>query len=267
MFSFVQITDHHLLESEDMLVRGYAPAHAFRRVLRHIAEHRPDADFVVTTGDIANLGTEAEYRRLRDMLGLDEYSPAPGPQRISTEGLRGKPMYFLPGNHDPRDVFFRAMFPASFADCMSEAPAMNVSFTHKGVRFVCVDWGIENKAVSTDAMLDHLRCSLDGTPSIVLSHHNVTPAGMPRLDALVADDIGRFEDAIRDRNVLAIFNGHTHATYESRIADVPVYGLRSTYFSFAQAGDEFCYVLRPPHYRMVTVDGTTVTSEVVEVVL
>jgi len=43
--------------------------------------------------------------------------------------------------------------------------------------------------------------------------------------------------------------------------------LRSTHFSFAQAGHEWLYVLRPPHYRVVTVDGDTLSSTVVEVPL
>ncbi len=54
-------------------------------------------------------------------------------------------------------------------------------------------WGAANKAVTTEAMLEHLARSLaTGLPSIVLSHHNVTPVGVPRLDALAADDADRF---------------------------------------------------------------------------
>ena len=54
---------------------------------------------------------------------------------------------------------------------------------------------------------------------------------------------------------------------ESTLAGIPVLGLRSTHLSFAQAGDEWLYVLRPPHYRVVTVAGRTLTSEIVEVPL
>jgi hypothetical protein len=56
-------------------------------------------------------------------------------------------------------------------------------------------------------------------------------------------------------------------TYDAQLAGVPVHGLRSTHFSFAQAGEEWVYALRPPHYRVVTVDETTFTSEIVEVAL
>ena len=42
-FSFVQITDHHLRETEATLTSGYSTAYALRTVLRHIAEHVADS--------------------------------------------------------------------------------------------------------------------------------------------------------------------------------------------------------------------------------
>ena len=262
-FSFVQITDHHIMASEAMLSRGYSPSHALRCVLRHIASHHGAVDGLVSTGDLVDRGIAEEYATFRAVLGLRETSAAPGPQRATGEGLRDLPCYFLPGNHDPRAAFVGAMFPAT-----SETAAMNVAFVHKGVQFICVDWGVANKAVTTPAMLEHLaRCLATGLPSIVLSHHNVTPIGVPRLDALAADDVGRFAEVLGSGTVLAVLAGHTHATYEARIAGVPVYGLRSTHFSFGQAGEEWVYVLRPPQYRVVTVAEGVLRSEIVEVAL
>lgn len=262
-FSFIQITDHHIMATEAMLSRGYSPSHALRCVLRHIATNHADVEFIVSTGDLVDRGVAAEYATFRAMLGLRETSPAPGPQRGSGEGLRDMPCYFLPGNHDPRPAYFRAMFPAE-----TTTDAMNVAFVHQGIQFICVDWGGANKAVTTPAMLDHLAQSLaTGLPSIVLSHHNVTPVGVPRLDALAADDVASFAAVLAKGNVLAVLAGHTHATYETVIAGVPVHGLRSTHFSFGQSGEEWVYVLRAPHYRVLTVADGALTSEIVEVPL
>lgn len=268
-FRFVQITDHHIMATEAMLSRGYSPSYALRAVLRHIARHHGDVDFIVSTGDLVDKGLDEEYRTFRGMLGLRSTSAAPGPQLASGEGLRDVPMYFLPGNHDPRGVFYRNMFPVEVpAPSPSASWAMNVAFAHKGVRFVCVDWGAANKAVTTPEMLAHLAASLeDGTPAVVLSHHNVGPVGVARLDGLAADDAARFGEVLAGRNVLAVLHGHTHLTVERALGAVPVLGLRSTHFSFAQAGDEWLYVLRPPQYRVVTVDGAALTTEVVEVAL
>jgi 3',5'-cyclic-AMP phosphodiesterase len=263
-FRFIQITDHHVMASEAMLSRGYSPSHALRCVVRHIAQHHGDVDFVVSTGDLVDRGIAEEYGTFRSILGLRATSAAPGPQVATGEGLRDMPFHFLPGNHDPREAFFAAMFPGT----AGPHDAMNTAFMHKGVRFACVDWGPGNKAATTQEMLDHLAvCLEDGTPTVVLSHHNVTPVGIARLDALAADDVHRFEAVLRGRAVLAVLHGHTHLTVESRLAGIPVLGLRSTHFSFALAGEEWVYVLRPPQYRVVTVAGATLSSEIVEVAL
>ncbi|MCA1554983.1 MAG: metallophosphoesterase [Chloroflexi bacterium] len=261
-FSFIQITDHHLPESESILTKGYSTWFAFRAVLRHIAEHRADVDFIVSTGDLVDKGTDAEYQYVREQLGIHETSAPPGPQRVSIEGLREMLMYFLPGNHDTREDFFRNMFPSS------DLRALNIAFTHKGVQFVCIDWGAANKAVASEGMFEFLERALkNDAPSIILTHHHVTPMGMAYVDAFLADNLDEFARIITGRKVLAIFNGHTHATFEAQLAGVPVYGLRSTTFSFVQQGDELLYVLRSPHYRVVTVEDGKVSTAIVEVTL
>ena len=272
-FSFIQITDHHLREHETDLTFGFSTAHAFRATLRHLAQHAPPPDFLLTTGVLVNTGTDAEYQAVRAMLGLRDFSPAPGPQRVKSEGLHDMPMYFLPGNHDPRDVFFRNMFPDDIAPGASVPPGasprlMNVVFTHKGIRFICIDWGDVNKPIAYPAMLEFLTQSVrDRSPAILLMHHALAPVGIPRLDSFLPDDVPGFADIVRGSSVLAIFCGHFHTTYETAIAGIPVYGLRSTTFSFAPDGDKMLFVLRPPHYRVVTVTDNTVTTEIVEVPL
>ncbi len=274
MFTWIQITDHHLPASEAQLTRGYSPWHAFRAVMRHIAAHHADVDFIVSTGDLVDGGTDAEYQHLREALGIRETSAPPGPQRVNfvetlqspsdaqrrdATSIRDMPMYFLPGNHDTRDNFFRNMFPSS------DLRALNVAFMHKGVQFVCVDWGAANKAVPSQGMFDFLARALQSdAPSIILTHHHVTPAGMAYVDSFLADELDEFARLIAGRSVLAIFNGHTHATFEGELAGVPVFGLRSTMFSFAFEDGKLLAVLRPPHYRVVTVDDEKVSTKIVE---
>ena len=63
-------------------------------------------------------------------------------------------MYFLPGNHDPREVFFPNMFAPS------PLRAMNVAFEHGGIQFVCLDWGDQNKAEASVGLFDCLDLNL-----------------------------------------------------------------------------------------------------------
>lgn len=265
-FRFIQITDHHILESEAALNRGFSPAHALRHTLWSIGRNQPDIDFIVSTGDLVQSGTDAEYAVLRSLFGLRDFSAAGEPQLGVIGDGRMVPMYFVPGNHDPRPSFFRNMYPPTGGG--GALSAMNVCFEWKGIRFVCIDWGEANKGITTPDMLDHVERSLrDGMPAIILSHHNVTPVGTPFLDGLVALDVGEFEQRVRGRNVLAVLSGHAHTTFESRIADIPVYGLRSTTYSLVEHGEEILFALRPPHYRVVTVGDDGFRSEIVEVAI
>src|SRR5690349_15861163 len=141
-FSFIQITDHHLLESEDALLEGFCPGYAFRMVMRHIAQNSADkADFILSTGDLVNDCTDKAYQSTLKILGIDSPVELPGPQKINMEGLDQYPMYFLPGNHDDRSMMSRYLFPNS-----KPLSLYNMTFVHKGVQFILMDWGPESKA-------------------------------------------------------------------------------------------------------------------------
>lgn len=263
-FSFIQITDHHLPETETTLVRGFSPAYAFRAVMRHISQTTArHADFIFSTGDLVDPPTESGYRNLVGMLGCTDGAPAaPGPLFISIEGLHHFPLYILPGNHDERQRIYQRMFHQT-----PPAPLVNASFVHKGIQFVCLDWGDQAKAIAFPETLDFLSRSLQSDlPSIVVTHHHVYPIGSRWLDDFIADDIDRFWDIVRGQNVLGILCGHAHITYEKTIENIPLFGLRSTAFPFAHQDDPLMCLL-PPHYRLLTVNDGALTSKIYEVAL
>jgi 3',5'-cyclic-AMP phosphodiesterase len=263
-FSFIHITDHHLCESETQLRLGFSPAYAFRAVLRHIAEHVADqADFIISTGDLSEPATDRAYQTVRQMLALeDQIAAAPGPYAITSEGLRRFPMYFLPGNHDDRDVFARNLFSST-----ASAPLLNACFMQQDVQFICLDWGPEAKSVIYPETLNFLKHALHNpAPSIVIMHHHLAPLGRRWLDEFIAADADRFWEAVAGQNVLGIFCGHAHTTYELTVKNIPVFGLRSTAFPFAPL-DEVLMCLQPPHYRLITVQDGRLRTQIFEVPL
>jgi 3',5'-cyclic-AMP phosphodiesterase len=289
-FSFIQITDHHLRETEAMLTFGFSPGYAFRAVLRHIAQHAASrADFLVSTGDLVHTGTAAEYANFKRVVGLDhgqgasiapqrdpgrgasvapQRDPgrgatlAPMPQPVTAEGLERYPMLFLPGNHDPRPEFSRHIYPH-----LPPSRLFNAVYEHQGTRLVCLDWGPGVKAMAHRETLRFLAESLaDGAPCVLLMHHHVWPVGARWLDTFIMEGVDAFWETVRGKNVLGILCGHCHMTYERVVEGIPVLGLRATTFQFLpQDPPVFC--LQPPHYRIVTVDGERLTSEIVEVAL
>jgi 3',5'-cyclic AMP phosphodiesterase CpdA len=265
-FSFIQITDHHLPADEADLVRGFSPAYAFRAVLRHIAGSiAPQVDFVVSTGDLAEPSTLATYQAVGCMLALEpENAAPPGPLLTSVEGLQRFPIVLMPGNHDERQPFCQAFFPHS-----TPLQRYNVTFIHKGVQFICLDWGAETKAVAHPETMLFLEKALQADlPAVILSHHHVTPCGSRWLDEFLADGLERFWEIVTapqaDGKVLGILCGHTHLTYEKLVEGIPVFGTRSTAFPFAHQ-DEPLITLQPPQYRLVTIQGGVLTTRVFEV--
>jgi len=264
-FSFVQITDHHLLESETQLRDGFSPGHALRRVMRHISETVADkTDFIVSTGDLVEPCTDAAYRGAIKLLGIQSSASLPGPQKINVEGLKEYPMYFLPGNHDDRELMTRHLFPGSQA-----LELYNFTFEHKGVQFIFMDWGSESRAFFHPQTRSFLEKAMKSElPSIIICHHHVKRIGSRWLDGFIAEDIDDFWNlvtapAVKEK-ILGILCGHAHITYEDEHMGIPILGLRSTAFPFAKT-DEVLILLAPPHYRLVTIQDKVLTSRTFEV--
>jgi 3',5'-cyclic AMP phosphodiesterase CpdA len=266
-FSFLQITDHHLLESPEQIREGFVPGHALRMVMKHIAEHTADkADFVISTGDLVEPPTEAAYGCAIKLLGLEESASLPGPQHANVEGLKDYPLYFLPGNHDDRELMTRCLFPAS-----KPVRLYNFTFEHKGVQFIFMDWGPESKAVflreTRSFLVQALRSDL---PSVIVCHQHVKPIGSRWLDSFIADEIDEFWEIVTEpgikEKVLGILCGHAHITYEDEYKGIQILGLRSTAFPFAKT-DGPTVILAAPHYRFISIQNGILTSRIYKVVI
>ncbi|MGE5375072.1 MAG: metallophosphoesterase family protein [Bacteroidota bacterium] len=264
-FSFVQITDHHLLESEDQLREGFSPGYAMRRVMRHIAENvAAKADFIISTGDLVDPPTEATYQCALRLLGMQSAGTLPGPKQINVEGLQDYPMYFLPGNHDDRELMTRHFFPGS-----SMPGLYNMTFVHKEVQFIFLDWGAESKACFQPETREFLALALKSElPTVLVCHQHVKRIGARWLDNFIADDIADFWEmllvpGVRER-ILAILCGHAHITYDEEYRGIPILGLRSTAYPFAKT-DEPLLLLAPPHYRYIHIHDGILTSRIYQV--
>jgi 3',5'-cyclic AMP phosphodiesterase CpdA len=269
-FSFIQITDHHLLESEDAHREGFVPGHALRMVMRHIAENTADkADFILSTGDLVEPPTEAAYDCAIKLLGLSPSAALPGPQKMNTEGLHDYPMYFLPGNHDDRALMTRCLFPDSPPP---PARLYNFTFEHKGVQFIFMDWGPESKAVFLPETRQFLAQALQSElPSVIVCHQHVKAIGISWLDTFLADDLDQFWEIVAEpgvkEKVLGILCGHVHITYEDQYKGIQILGLRSTAYPFAENEQKFQVILAPPHYRFVSIKDNILTSRIYKVLI
>jgi 3',5'-cyclic-AMP phosphodiesterase len=266
-FSFIQITDHHLLESEAAHREGFIPGHALRMVMRHIAENvAAKADFIISTGDLVEPPTEAAYACAIQLLGLDASAALPGPQHANVEGLREYPIYFLPGNHDDRELLTRCLFPNS-----TPVSSYNFAFEHKGIQFVFLDWGPESKATWLPETGQFLSQALQSElPSVIVCHQHVKPIGSRWLDSFIADEIDQFWEIVTapgiKEKILGILCGHAHITYEDEYQGIQILGLRSTAYPFAKS-DDVMVILASPHYRYIHVHDGILSSRIYKVLI
>jgi Icc protein len=239
-FSFAHISDHHLLDNETDLLRGFSPGHSLRRTLEAVAKLGNEIDFLLCTGDVVEFPTKPAYKLAAQVFGSLKM-----------------PVYFQPGNHDDRDLFYKYVSPERASDS---------SFNHKGVRFIGLELGAGVNGDVQGESLRFLRNNLSGGPTILYTHHQLVPIGAAWLDAFLAPNIGELWTVLEGSSVLATISGHVHISYEEVKSGIAVYGTRSTAFQFARQ-DEPLTCLLPPHIRVLTIEEGIVSSRLIEVEL
>lgn len=100
-FSFAVVSDTHLGHNDST-----TPARQWRQAVEELAAQ--PVDFVLHLGDIVDRGREEQYPIYKEIR----------------DGLGG-PIYEIPGNHDPAELFTKHI-----------RETIDTSFSHKGVRFV-----------------------------------------------------------------------------------------------------------------------------------
>ena len=97
-------------------------------------------------------------------------------------------------------------------------------------------------------------------------HHHIAPVGTPIADSFLPDNPQAFWERVQEHNVLGILYGHTHMTLEAEKYGIPLLGLRSTAPQFVPQ-QETLMCIQPLHYRLVTLQDTSLLTRIVEVPL
>ena len=272
-FGFIQITDCHLMDTPHSLLRGLCTHFTLRRVLQHIARHHAgEIDFILGTGDYVCFPTERQYGCFADAIQLRADGPFPGPRALGFAGLEDVPIYLLPGNHDGNEPFIRCLFPGS-----PVPDSLDFAFTHKGIRFICLDTpryvmrplphaDLDPMCPSSMRLLERECAALpDDAPIIVAMHLPAAPiTELPWAACEMPSDMDRAWQILEPKNVLAILHGHVHATKERTVQGVPVLALRATATQWAD-GAELIPTTQRPHYRVVRIRDGQFSHENVEV--
>lgn len=196
-----QITDLHMRRDEtpmsgEVVTRPYITA-----AVDAVNARAPDAVFV--TGDLTDIGTDAEYALLRAEL-----------DRLNA------PYFVIPGNHD-RHGELRAAFH-DHAYLPKDGP-INWVIDDFAVRIIGLDTVVPGKgsgelAAETLAWLD-ARLSESDKPTIVGLHHPPFPTGILGMDSIMCLNGAELAPIIaRHSHVERVIAGHHHRPVQIRWA-------------------------------------------------
>jgi len=193
--TLIQVTDTHLLDDADSLLRGSNPYRNLRAVLHQVAAHQPDG--LLLTGDLADEGSEAAYGHLIQALGGFDC-----------------PIYWLPGNHDQfttlQAVLNRPQFYSPQAIDLGAWRLLMLSSVLPEAKF-----GEGFLAEDQLQWLSSQLASHPHQPTVVALHHHPIPTGIDWMDQMAlqnSDDLLAMLDVASQ--VRVVLFGHIHHAFQ-----------------------------------------------------
>ena len=228
----VQISDCHLGEQEGETLVGMDTDSSLDHVLRLIAEQQPAAQLLLATGDLANHGSAAAYRRLQKKLS--SLSP---------------PCAWLAGNHDSRQLMVDTVGAAQLPRLV-RVGNWAVLLLDSAVP------GQVGGALGEEELqrLPALLAAAGGAEHLLLClHHPPLPVGCDWLDQQqLVDSDALFSLLAGEPRLRAITCGHVHQDFSARDPRLPavdILAAPSTCVQFAANSADFKLDDCAPGYR------------------
>ncbi|HSQ02860.1 MAG TPA: phosphodiesterase [Burkholderiales bacterium] len=254
---FVQISDTHVTRSGEPTEYSADPGVALARCVDQVRRMVPAPEAILASGDLANLGDEAEYERLRTLLA---------PLTM--------PIYLIPGNHDLRAPLCRVFRGRSYLP--GDPSSIFYCIEQHTVRLIALDTVTEGEGGGTldDRQLGWLEETLSAAPkrpTIVFMHHPPFRTGLACMDeiGLAADSARSLGNIIaRHPCVERILCGHVHRDIHAHWHGTTVSCCPSTAFQMAfDLREEAAFIAgaEPPAYQVHCWNGVQLATHTVNV--
>ena len=190
-----QITDIHLQAEIGSKLFGVDTAATLGEVIVAIRKLSPVPDLVIVTGDLADDGSKATYRRLREILAAINL-----------------PVYVLAGNHDDIDKMHESLVGGNvYFESMLRLDEWAFMFVNSRVEGESFGWIDPHEQLQ---LVNNLN-SVDDLPVLLSLHHSpmaiCSSAGCQLKNA---PDFTRLVDSFP--GVKGVIGGHTHTAAEKK---------------------------------------------------
>lgn len=205
--TIVQLSDPHVSFGP----RDCGAAEALQKVVEIVLEMELAPDAILLTGDLTQHGRQAEYVRVKELVGAV-----------------GAPVHPIPGNHDDREAL-RSAF-ADHPQLSQTDGRVNYEATAGELRLLMLDSLISGRpegelgSEGVEWIGSRLREDRD-TPTLVALHHQPIATGIKAMDAigLAAADVDALALEIsRAPGVRSVVAGHVHRSIVGDLAGCPV---------------------------------------------
>lgn len=224
----IQITDCHLGVRAGHSLLGIDTDESLVDVLRSLAQHEPQAEFVIASGDVASEADLPAYERFLSLV----------------QTHFNHPVAWLSGNHD-LDAVMR-QFPAE------QVRRDHLEFEHWQVILLNSSVPGEERGEVQPAEIERLRSCLDSSRkhTLVFVHHQPVPVGCAWIDQYVISNAGQLLDMLSAYpQVKALVWGHVHQEFNSQHQHFSLHATPSTCIQFKPHSVAFTLDNRMPGYR------------------
>lgn len=231
-----QITDMHI-RPEGVLAYGRIDTAPYlARAVQHLLGLKPRPDVVLATGDLVDVGSAAEYGRLRALL-------APLPM----------PVYLIPGNHDDRDALVAAFTDHRYLP--RGGRFIQYVVEDFPVRLVALDTLVPGKAggLLCEERLHWLAARLaeaPDRPTVIFMHHAPFETGIEHMDRYGLARTREFIEVVsRHPQVERVLCGHLHRPIQARVGGTVATTAPSTAHQVEldlEKGNPLMFTMEPP---------------------
>ncbi|WP_427162507.1 phosphodiesterase [Aliinostoc sp. HNIBRCY26] len=230
--SVAQVTDLHLLATENCQLQGIQTTESLQAVIQRLQELREELDLVLLTGDLSEDGTPQSYENLQYQLNTLKI-----------------PTYWLPGDHDCAIAMDKILNQGMLS--------RRKSFQRGGWNFILLDSSLPEHwyGYLSSTTLEWLNSELQilgNYPTLVALHHPPFPVNSVWLDASGLQNPEELF-AVLDRypQVKLVLFGHIHQEFQHQRHQVDYFGTPSTCFQFHSQSPSFAINQDFPGFRLL----------------